>query len=647
MTETALYIDMTTFPDLNQLRYATDPGKVSEPSEGKKDTGYVAREKPPALPWNWNRLKSFERFKLLQGGESHKIIGDATEKSKFTADLLMSELLDAALEAGDRIIFKDGTHTMSAAKTLSLDGLELRCQSYSSEIDVNGYILTLSGNMLRGEINVVNAVAGSVVISGSDIEGLSVRIDDPLGVDFVGSGSIVINGKRIDKELVTLEIANQPDMVVMTDSELNLYSNDDRFVSYDQAARNFKRRDDTVVPLAAGHWIVIKSLEELTSNALLFASDRLKIECHNGFQLNLGNQGEAIPYPVIIRGNNCRADLFMTQSIRDLAAALGNDKDDPMTNGLTAMENRRVIKNQGENNRIHYNGEMVFRGGYPTAHLDFVLPNHPYVLEWDGFIYDGLSRVYTGYDNSDRCWFTDLYYWLDRRFNVEVPDPDLSLAYHTVTMPFRSDDFFRPINTNDPDRHEREDINNPSYIIPSGEYGQTGDKITLQNANQQANIKNVKSGQRIQATGLPDPLLNTTVVRPGSIVTTPGSESFLIMDVETGDPVTASASGNLTMDFSGMAAGSHQDDALQNLTGSFELRNMDLTGDPPIIILNEGLVSNIILLGGTAGVTQIRPSALSSQTDIVEFDASNSPGAKTTTDETRARNALIVPYYRL
>lgn len=642
---------MTAISDLNQLRYATDLGATEEPSEGKKDAGYGVREAPASKPWNWSRNKIFERFKSLQGGENHLIIGDTAQKSNFVADLLIAELLDAVTEAGDKIVFLNGTHTLAGAKNLSDNDLELRCQSSSSEIDLDGNVLTLSGNRLRGELNITNSAPNSVIISGSDVEAIRVRIDDPAAVNFSGSGSIVVNGKLINNQSVLIELSNQPDHVVLTAAQQALYANDDSIVRYDQSAQNFKRRDNTVVPVADGSWVMINSLEELTIDDLVFEANNLKIECYRNFKLDLGDQGDNIPYAVFIKGNDCQVNFQMFQSIKDLADLLGDDRLIFMANGLSAMENRRVIKNQGEHNRIIYNNEEIFSGGNPSARIDFAKPNHPYLLEWDGFIYDGLLRDLPSlpfFDNKKKCWFAELHYWLDRRFNAQLLNPDTTLAYHSVRMPPRSEDFFRPINNTDPDRHSRTDAGIFVDTILAADYSQVSDKIILDGANPEIDVKNVKNGQRIQASGLPGGGTATTVVRPGSIVTSPGNESFLIMNAQTNAPVTNSASGNLTLDFSGMAAGSHQDDQFQNIIGNLLSRNVATTGVPPHLIIEStidpGVFSSFFLSSSDSPISAA--GAAVNQHININFDSSNSPGARAGT-ETRARNSLIIPYYKL
>ncbi len=634
---------MSTISDLNQLRYSTDGGTTTEPPEGKKDTGFVVREVPASATWNWSRNKSFERFKSLQGYENHLVIGDVNQKTNFVADLLLSELLDAAIDTGDKIVFLDGTHTLAGNKTLSDNDLEFMCQSAQSQIDLNGFILTLSGDRLRGQLNITNTTPVSVIVTGAGIEHLKIRIDDPSAVDFNGTGSVVINGEILNVDPILAILSNQPDKVVLTASQQSLYANDNRFVRYDQSTQTFKRRDGTVVPIATGDWIVINELETLTTDDLLFVGDRLRINSHRGFQLNLGDQGDNIPYGVIVIGNNCDVSLHTTQSMRELGIILGDDKFTPMSNGLTAMENRRVIKNQGELNRIKYNGELIFSGGPPQTAMDFVRPNHPYLLEWDSEIYQGLLRHPT-FDNRKMCFFSDMYYWLDRRFNAEVPAGDPTLVYHTVTAPPRIKNFLRPIDLLDLERHRRVDDLGSPYLILSGEYTQVSDKIILGgNPNAADNIRNVKNGQRVQATGLPDPLSNTTIVRPGSIVITPGVESFLIMDAEDKDPVTAAASGDLTLDFSGMAAGSHQDDALQDINGAFVHRN-------PISL------DLLTVFGGTGGAFEatvtdtfgsnpsVQSTGSSVDNGLIDFDASR---VVRTAAETRTINSLVIPYYRL
>ena len=144
---------MSDIDDLNKLRYATDLGRTTEPTEGKKDEGFVTREEPSPTNFNWLLNESFRRFKSLQGNENHLIIGDATQKTNFVADLLITELNDAATDVGDKIAVLDGTHTLTASLTLSDHDLELFCQSSDAVVDLAGvYILTLAGDRLRGPV---------------------------------------------------------------------------------------------------------------------------------------------------------------------------------------------------------------------------------------------------------------------------------------------------------------------------------------------------------------------------------------------------------------------------------------------------------------------------------------------------------------
>ena len=634
-----------TTPDLNKIRYATDPGKITEPEEGKKDEGYVPGEEPASLLWNWSRNKSHERFKLLQGNESHIIVGNATQKLQKTADYDISELVDALTDTGDKIMFLDGIHVMTGSKNLSDNDLEFGNQSANSKIDINSATLTISGDRLRGQLNIVNGLPGDMVISGNDIEGLSLRVDDPLIVDFSGTGVIKVNGKIIFRQLTLLEISNQPDKVILTQSEQSLYSNDDRLVRYDQATQTFKRRDGTAAPISDAQWIVIKSLEELTADDLLFTNDRLKIETHRSFKLDLGEQigGSFIPYAVMIQGSNCEVSLSMTQSIRELGQLIPEAIG---PNGLTGRENRRVIKNQGQSNRIYYNQQRIFSGGHPRARLDFVRPDHPYLLEWDGEIYEGLLR-YPAFDNRKKCFFTDLYYWLDRRFNPQLPIPDTTLAFHTITMPPASAAFMRPVGIDDTDRHDRTDPAIFSDSILFSQLSQAFDTISLTDGDpaiNAANIRKVKNGQRVQDAGFsfPGGSAGTTVVRPGSIVLTPGAESFRVMNAQDKSPVTSVISTDLTLNFSGMTAGSFQNNATQAVFGQFLARNSAGAG-----LIREAIFPgipgpfNTEEFGSENSVTS-NPSQQS--TIIVTFDNSL---VVDTADEDRPISSLAIPYYEL
>ena len=167
---------MTDIPNLNQLRYGTDPGRISEPDEGKKDVGFVTREAPSPTNYNWLQNKVFKRLKSLQGGENHIVVGDAAEQTNEVADLLIAELIDSATENGDKIVFLNGTHTLAGNKILNDHDLELRSQTFAAVIDLNGYTLTLNGDRLRGEINIINSASNSVVITGGFIESLKIRL---------------------------------------------------------------------------------------------------------------------------------------------------------------------------------------------------------------------------------------------------------------------------------------------------------------------------------------------------------------------------------------------------------------------------------------------------------------------------------------
>lgn len=644
---------MPDIPDLKQLRFATDPGKTTEPIESKKDIGHVDREEPSPLNMNWMFNKTFERLKFLQGNESHIIVGSQTQKDDFTADFLVTELSDAIISDSSNVMFLEGNHILTADLTLNNSKLKFCDQSSSSVIVISTPIFELAGANLKGDLNVHFILSAKLVISGADIQGLNIRLDFGSldNIDFTGSGTIIVNGKIITRQLILLELSNQPDQVVLTASEQALYANDDRFVRYDQISQTFLRRDDTPVAISDGSWVVVKSMETLT-NHLIFDSERLTINSYRGFQLNLGNQGENIPWTVFIKGQNCLVSLFMTQSLRELATILGDDKFNAMaTNGLSSMENRRVIKNQGESNCIKYNGELIFHGGAPTAHMDFVKPNHPYLLEWDGFIYEGLLRDLPSFptlDNKLKCWFTDLYYWLDRRFNDQLLFPDTTIAYHTVSAPPASAAFMRPRSLADEDRHSRiVRLGEVADVILTAEYSQVADKIIL-GTNAANNIKKVKNGQRVDATGLPGGGTGTTLVRPGSIVTAGGSESFLLMDAEDNTPVTATASGNLTLDFSGMAAGSAQSDTFQNITGSFESRNASGSIDQILFTPGVNGAFDITLDDGIFSGSDCSVAGPNNIADTMRFDASQSPNARTSpADEGRPINNLGIPYYKL
>jgi len=98
------------------------------------------------------------------------------------------------------------------------------------------------------------------------------------------------------------------------------------------------------------------------------------------------------------------------------------------------------------------------------------------------------------------------------------------------------------------------------------------------------------------------------------------------------------SSGAVDPNRTGEIVGSAQDDALQNITGSFEIKHIRGAATYDLYLNPQGAFGKIANGGGTANAAdEIGVSALN---DVGTFDASGSPDARTST-ETRPKNIAI------
>lgn len=349
---------------------------------------------------------------------------------------------------------------------------------------------------------------------------------------------------RIDNNAAKIQFLNQPDMVVMTQAELANYSDDPRFVYYDQTTKDFKQKGGTIRELITGDWTVIKSIETLTNN-LEFPDtyNRAKIETDRHFQIPLGDQGGGVPFTIIFNGS-------------DGLLGFETDKDFRHLSNLNE-EQQRGIKNRGSNNKIDWNNIQIF-SGFPQQFFSPVVIKNPYMLPENGSWHNGLPDP--GVNDDENC-FKDLWLMWGGIESLEIGpvfnplDSDL-IHWKKVAMDVGSSRFIRPITigiaSTEPNAHSRAHPDHLGAKSIISTYTSTGTNEI--SGISDLDIKKVRIGARVFDSG-------------GSIPTYPANQkstiinkivrnniddnSIFLIDSELRSAVTISASGDLTVDFGG------------------------------------------------------------------------------------------------
>ena len=382
-------------------------------------------------------------------------------------------------------------------------------------------------------------------------------------------------------------------------------------------------KDDNPVVLATDDKILIAHTATLAADLLLSTSaERLRIEMLKGVTLDLGDAGGGVPYLFQLDINNAKfCDIYTTEDFQDLST-------------LTD-EQQRVLKNRGEGNKINLNGRQIFSGNRPTEIFSPVEIKDPYVISQNGFSYEGFK---VSGSNDDVCLFTDWWKaWKGLDIvgdgSILIP-PTFNPHSGVLQRKIFSDDpagRFMRLNTPiggltdvDPGVHSR---TSPQTLatISSGNY--TSSASAEINDILDADATKLKVGARVQATGLPSPTTNTTII--GIIVYNGADDtSIFLIDSETGNAVSVSATGNLTIDMSGNSGISHQLDAMMRITGDTEVRPFDGFS-------NSGVFTDSFQSGASNPAGGVGGAA----TDVtLRFDSADSTSpnaAKTNDDETR------------
>lgn len=179
---------MTTKPDLPKWVPSDEVLKITDPGTGKKNNGFIYKEKPAFqfINWLWNSASKW--FLGLQGSYYDIVIGSAAQVTANEATHDITDLDDTLAVAGSRVLILDGTHTLLGNLALSNNDLKIKSESPLAILDISTFTATFSGARNFILLRVTNSGAGDVIVSGagSVFEG----IDLPIANVAVSNGAI-------------------------------------------------------------------------------------------------------------------------------------------------------------------------------------------------------------------------------------------------------------------------------------------------------------------------------------------------------------------------------------------------------------------------------------------------------------------------
>jgi len=410
-------------------------------------------------------------------------------------------------------------------------------------------------------------------------------------------------------------------------------------ITWDQAQQRFEDKSGTEVVLTDHDRIAVIGMDTLTDNIVIDNITGLEIfhisstpgQSGNNPKFQLGDAGSGEPFKIMFGPgtSECRLDLQTDKTFAELE--LSN----------LSITQKQFIANQGKDNQIRVNGEVIYDPSSAGQIIKYdTQPLNPYLLRMNGALKAFASNA--AVDNL--AWFRDLNIALDGQRsdgaggfteNQSRFTPGAAAVYlFKLNIAHR---FFTDLSFFDTRPHDRTDPTGVS-IAATGDFVNFSNTVTFQGG-----IANIKNGMRINgatAQGIPDGSFATTILR--NINTTAGTAQMF--DALTGAAVNATTTVNgvsVTMNNSGAAGGSHDEDAFQNITGTFEIRANGITSTPN---LPDGVYSGFSFGGGTA--VQSISATGSAARDRMNFDSSNSAGARTH-DQTQPISSGVFYFYKV
>lgn len=206
-------------PDLLKWITNDDPARVIDPGATKKLNGWIYRESPANqfLNWLFNRISKW--LVGLQGDYYDIVVGSAAQVAAFEATHVITDLNDTLVIAGTKLLFLNGTHTLTANINLTNSSIALMCEQQAI-LDLSTFTLTLSGTYTNSRVRVINAGVSDIVVSGAnskisvygaDLTALSLS-NGATGFAFSGSGggidAEIINATSVAAALVSATDTN-------------------------------------------------------------------------------------------------------------------------------------------------------------------------------------------------------------------------------------------------------------------------------------------------------------------------------------------------------------------------------------------------------------------------------------------------------
>jgi len=187
----------------DHIKWVTDDSvsKISDPGSTKKLAGLLYLERPPAqyLNWLFNRIHKW--FLGLQGGYFDIVVGSSTQVAAFEATHIASELIDALVVAGSKVLFLDGTHILVADLSLTNADVTLIGETSSTIVDVATFQILLTGERTNARLRVTNAGADDIQLSGAgskfigiDVAETAVKVTGGASAETTGANPVIKHG---------------------------------------------------------------------------------------------------------------------------------------------------------------------------------------------------------------------------------------------------------------------------------------------------------------------------------------------------------------------------------------------------------------------------------------------------------------------
>ena len=329
-------------------------------------------------------------------------------------------------------------------------------------------------------------------------------------------------------------------------------------LTWNQSTQRFEEWDGSEVILQNWDRIAVIGMDTLTADMVIDNVEHLEIfHIGNGFgqsgddpKFKLGDSGGGVPYKIKFGPNtaNCKLDLLTDKTFKELDLSL-----------LTQVQ-KQYIANQGRGNYIKVNGEEIYN---PSEAGNIITkdtpPPNPYLLRMNATLWPWSSNAAV----DGLAWFRDLNIALDgSRWDgsqfVETQSrytfPALISASPWLFKLGFANRFMTDISALDTRVHQRTD---PTGVSIAATANFNGTNLVVFSSG----IGNIKNGMRIQGAGVPGSSAATTILK---LINT-SINAALMFDGLTGAPVNvATASGvGVTIDNSGAAGGSHDDDYFQ------------------------------------------------------------------------------------